>query len=135
MCSEVMCTTNTVLPAPRLPQARSLCTCQFYFHLQVAEDSFRLSENRGWAFGGRLLHFHVQSSWLWGFVLVFVPLPLSSLAMCPWLWGSPVWLPRLLLVQTQQEAPYQFPGRRRVVAPYARADSLIDATRRMSTRL
>ena len=37
--------------------------------------------------------------------------------------------PVLLLVKTQREAPYQFPGRRRVVAPRACTESLIDATR------
>ena len=49
--------------------------------------------------------------------------------------GPLAWLPKLLLVKTQREAPYQFPGRRRVVAPCARTESLIDATRGISTRL
>lgn len=136
MCSEVMRTANTFLPPLLgLSQPLTLCICHLSFRFQVAVDSFRPSENRGWAFGGACFIF---MSSLHGFVVLFrsslfLPLP----EFIPWQRASGsvgplMHPPMLLLVKTRREAPYQFPGRHRVVVPRAHTESLIDATRRIS---
>ena len=126
------CGKHTSPPLLRLSPPRPLYTCYLSFHCQVAEDSFRPSENGGWAFwGGSCFIF---TSNLHRFGILFLSSLFLPPEFIPWqhasgLVGAPMHPPVLLLVKTQREAPYQFPGRRRVVAPRACTESLIDATR------
>ena len=103
----------------------------FVLRLQVVMDSFRPPENRGWAFRGACLVFmsdFVARGYCFGLLCSSPP------EFIPWQHASgsvgPLTRPLLLLlVKTGQEAPYQFSGRRTVVAPPARTELLIDATR------
>ena len=119
---DCACGKHTSPPLLRLSPPRPLYTCYLSFHCQVAEDSFRPSENGGWAFwGGSCFIF---TSNLHRFGILFLSSLFLPPEFIPWqhasgLVGAPMHPPVLLLVKTQREAPYQFPGRRRVVAPRA----------------
>ena len=118
-------------PLLGLSPPQPLYTCHLSFHFQVAVDSFRPSKNGGWAFWGGTCS--IFTSHLHHFGILFLSSLFLPPEFIPWQHasgsvGALMHPPVLLLVRTQREAPYQFSGRRRVVAPSALTESLIDAT-------
>lgn len=125
MCSEVMRTPNIPLPLCLGCQSPALLHMSFLF--QVVMDSFRPSENRP-GFRGCLLHFHVQSLWLWNIVSVFfVSLP----EFIPWQCASgSVGAPDI----SSQAAACQNPSRGTLSVPWQMRGGGTVRTRRTADR-